>query len=392
MGSFMTTTVCLVPAPTIGYPRGGGHLWEYLNWALALRAVGCRVIWLEGIDLDDGDNPEARRRRWRGGDVRECVATLKARLESYGLTDALALFSMNGERVPDDLAQGCLDLDAAADADLLLNLWHSVPAPVVRRFRRPVFVDTDPGLVQVWMTTGDIRVAPHDIYFTIGETVGTPEARFPDCGLHWHYTPTPVFLPAWPLAQTEPAAAYTTVTHWWGGTFEFQGMTFSNDKSAAFLEYADLPSRTAAKIELAVCLGQHYDEWRGRLEPLGWRIREAWDVTATPEQYRSYIQRSKGEFSCVKPYCPQFVNGWTSNRTVCYLASGKPAVVQHTGPSRFLPEAEGLFRFRSMDQAVHALDAIEADYERHSRRARALAEEHFDARHVVTRVLERALD
>src|SRR5438046_3783820 len=98
------TTVCLVPAPTIGYPRGGGHLWEYLNWALALRAVGCRVIWLEGIDLDDGDNSVARRRRWRGGEVRECVATLKARLESYGLTDALALFSMNGERVPDDLA------------------------------------------------------------------------------------------------------------------------------------------------------------------------------------------------------------------------------------------------------------------------------------------------
>ena len=389
----MSTTVCLVPAPTIGYPRGGGHLWEYLNWALALRAVGCRVIWLEGIDLDDGDNPEARRRRWRGADVRECVATLKARLESYGLTDALALFSMNGARIPDDLAQGCLDLDAAAGAsDLLLNLWHSVPAPVVRRFRRPVFVDTDPGLVQVWMTTGDIHLARHDFYFTIGETVGTPEARFPDCGLRWHYTPTPVFLPAWPLAQAEPAARFTTVTHWWGGTFEFRGTTFSNDKSAAFLEYAELPSRTTAKIELAVCLGQHYDEWRGRLEPLGWRIREAWDVTATPDQYRGYIQRSKGEFSCVKPYCPQFVNGWTSNRTVCYLASGKPVVVGHTGPSRFLPEAEGIFRFRSMDEAVRAFAAIEADYERHSQRARALAEEHFDACRVVTHVLERSFD
>jgi hypothetical protein len=389
----MSTTVCLVPAPTIGYPRGGGHLWEYLNWALALRAVGCRVIWLEGIDLDDGENPEARRRRWRGADVRECVATLRARLESYGLTDALALFSMNGARIPDDLAQGCLDLDAAAGAaDLLLNLWHSVPAPVVRRFRRPVFVDTDPGLVQVWMTTGDIRVAPHDIYFTIGETVGTPEARFPDCGLRWHYTPTPVFLPAWPLAKTEPAAPFTTVTHWWGGTFDFMGTTFSNDKSAAFLEYAELPSRTTAKIELAVCLGQHYNEWQRRLEPLGWRIREAWDVTATPEDYRGYIQQSRGEFSCVKPYCPQFVNGWTSNRTVCYLASGKPVIVQHTGPSRFLPEADGIFRFRCMDEAVRAFADIDADYERHSQRARALAEEHFDACRVVTHILERSFD
>jgi hypothetical protein len=392
MGEAVTTSVCLAPAPTIGYPRGGGHLWEYLNWALALRAVGCRVIWLEGIDLDDADTSAARRRRWRGGDVRECVATLKARLESYGLADALALFSMNGEKVPDDLAQGCLDLDAAADADLLLNLWHSLPTPVVRRFRRPIFVDTDPGLLQVWMTTGEIRLAPHDLYFTIGETVGTPEARFPDCGLRWHYTPTPVFLAAWPPVRTEPAAPFTTVTHWWGGTFEFRGMTFSNDKSIAFLEYAELPSRTTTKLELAVCLGQRYHDWRARLEPLGWSIREAWDVSATPEQYRAYIQRSKGEFSCVKPYCPQFVNGWTSNRTVCYLASGKPAVVQHTGPSRFLPEAEGLFRFRSMDDAVCALATIEVDYERHSRAARALAEEFFDARRVVRQILERAVD
>ena len=388
----MTTTVCLVPAPTIGYPRGGGHLWEYLNWALALRAIGCRVIWLEGVDRDDGENSTARRRRWRGADPRECVATLKTRLESYGLANTLALFEMNGGSVPADVAQGCLDLDEAAGADVLLNLWHSLPVSVVRRFRQTIFVDTDPGLVQVWMTTGDIQLASHDIYFTIGETVGTPEARFPDCGLRWHYTPTPVFLPAWPIVPTVPAAPYTTVTHWWGGTFEFRGETFSNDKSAAFLEYAELPARTTAHLELAICLGKHYEEWRARLEPHGWSIREAWDVSATPEEYRAYLQRSKGEFSCVKQYCPQFVNSWTSNRTVCYLASGKPAVVQYTGPSRFLPDAEGLFRFRSMDDAVRALAAIEADYEQHSRAARALAEEFFDARRVVTQILERSID
>lgn len=387
----MSVTVCLAPANTVGYPHGGGHFWEYLNWALALRELGCRVIWLEGVDFDDTDTSVARRRRWRGRDVRECVAILKARLELYGFVDAVALYAMNGETVPADLAQGCLDLEAAAGVDLLLNTWHSVPAPVVQRFRRTAFVDTDPGLLQVWMSTGDIRVAPHDIYFTIGETVGTPAARFPDCGLQWHYTPSPVALSAWPLAPAEPEAPYTTVTHWWGGTFEFQGHTFSNDKGAAFLEYADLPSRITAKLELAVCFGKHIDEWRARLEPLGWRIREAWDVSATPEQYRAYIQGSKGEFSCVKPYCPQFVNGWTSNRTVCYLASGKPVVVGHTGPSRF-PEAEGLFRFRSMDEAARALAVIEADYERHSRSARALAEEWFDGRRVVSRILERALD
>jgi len=387
----MSLTVCLAPANTIGYPQGGGHLWVYLNWALALRAAGCRVIWLEGVDDAVDDGSVARRRRWRGRDVGECVAALKAHLARFGLADALALYSINGEPLPDDLAAAGLDLDAAADADLLLNLAHALPAAVVRRFRRSAFVDTDPGLLQVWMTTGDIRVAPHDVYFTIGETVGTPEARIPDCGLRWHYTPPPVFLAEWPVVPADPASSYTTITHWWGGTFEFRGMTFSNDKGAAFLEYARLPSRTSAKLELAVCLGEHYEEWRARLEPQGWHIREAWDVSATPDEYRGYIQRSRGEFSCVKRCYVQFANAWVSDRTICYLASGKPAVVQHTGPSR-LPDAAGLFRFRSIDEAVRALVTIEADYERHCRLARSLAEEYFDGCRVVGRVLERALD
>lgn len=386
----MSVTVCLAPAHTLGYPNGGGHLWEYLNWALALRAVGCRVIWLEGID-PESDTSTARRRRWRGGDVRSCLATLQARLAAYGLTNALALYSMDGAPLPADVTDGCLDLEAAAEADLLLTLWHSLPAQVVGRFRRTALVDTDPGLLQVWMTTGDIRPARYDTYFTVGETVGTPHARFPDCGLRWHYTPTAVFLPAWPMTAADAAAPYTTVTHWWGGTFEFEGATFSNDKGAAFLEYAQLPARTTASLELAVCLGDRQQELRARLEPLGWAVREAWDVSATPEMYQGYIRRSKGEFSCVKPYCPQFVNSWISNRTVSYLASGKPAVIQHTGPSRFLPDAEGLFRFRSIDDAARAFTAVEGDYDRHCRAARALAAEYFDGCRVVSRVLETAL-
>jgi hypothetical protein len=324
--------------------------------------------------------------------VRKCVETLRERLELYGLGDTLALYSINGGTLPGDLAQGCLDLEAAAGADLLLNLWHSLPAPVVQRFRRSAFVDTDPGLLQVWMTAGDIHLAPHDVYFTVGETVGTPAARFPDCGLRWHYTPPPIFLPEWPPAEAEPAAPYTTVAHWWGGTFEFQGMTFCNEKRVAFLEHAELPSRTTAKLELAVCLGEHRDEWKARLEPLGWQIREAWEVSATPEQYRAYIQGSRGEFTCVKPAYVALVTSWISDRTACYLASGKPAVVQHTGPSRYLPDAEGLFRFRDLEEATRAMAAVEADYERHCRLARALAEEYFDGSQVAAQVLERALD
>lgn len=388
----MSLTVCLTPADTIGYPQGGGHLWVYLQWALALRAAGCRVIWLEGIDLDDGGTSPVRRRRWRNRDVRQCAEILKTRLAAFGLPDSLALYSMSGGPLPRELADGALDLEAATQADLLLNLWHSLPPWVVRRFRRTAFVDTDPGTLQVWMTTGDIYLAPHDVYFTIGETVGTPAARFPDGGLRWRYTPPPVHLPEWTPAPAEPGAPYTTITHWWGGTFKFRGMTFSNEKWVSYLEHAELPSRTTAKLELAVCLGAHFEEWRERLEPMGWSLREAWDVCATPERYRAYIRGSRGEFSCVKPYCVLFANGWTSDRTICYLASGKPAVVQHTGPSRFLPEAEGLFRFRNLHEAEHALATIERDYERQCRLARALAEEHFDGTRVVQRILAQAMD
>ena len=207
------------------------------------------------------------------------------------------------------------------------------------------------------------------------------------------YTPPPIFLPEWPALPPNGggAAPYTTVAHWWGGTFEFNGTTFSNEKRASFLEYLDLPTRTTVPLELAVCLAEHYEEYRALLAPKGWRLREAWDVSSTPEQYRAYVQRSRGEFSCAKPAYISLQTAWLSDRTLCYLACGKPAVVQHTGASRFLPDAEGLFRFRNLESAAQALAAAEADYERHGRAARALVEEHFDAQHVVARVLERAL-
>ena len=377
----MSLTICLAPANTMAYPNGGGHLWVYLQWALGLRALGCQVIWLEV--LDPGRPLEA---------TKADVAALREHLDRYGLSESLALCSPNGAPLPQDLAGRVLDLEAAAEADLLINLWHVLSAAVVRRFRRSALIDTDPGLLQVWMTAGSVRVAPHDLYFTIGETVGTPAARFPDCGLRWLYTPPPVFLPEWPAIPPGGAAPYTTVAHWWGGDFEFNGVTYCNEKRVSFLEYIDLPTRTGVQLELALCLAEYYEEYRRLMEPKGWRLREAWDVSSTPDDYRAYVRRSRGEWSCAKPSFIALETAWVSDRTLCYLASGRPAVVQHTGPSRILPDAEGLFRFRSLDEAARALAAAEADYGRHCRLARALVEEHFDARLVVGRVLERALE
>src|SRR2546423_7976526 len=154
----MSRTICLAPANTIGYPQGGGHFWVYLNWALALPARGCRVVWLEGVDDAPGDSSVASRRRWRGRDVRECVAALKAHLGRYGLADALALYPIDGAPLPDDLAAAGLSLDAAADADLLLNLSHALPAAVLGPVRPTAVVVTDSCLVQAWMTAGRLRL------------------------------------------------------------------------------------------------------------------------------------------------------------------------------------------------------------------------------------------
>jgi len=242
----------------------------YLNWALALRANGCCVIWLEGVDLNDSANS---RRRRRGTDVRRCIATLKKRLEPY-VSRTRSRSSIERQAASAGSGRGLLDLDAAAEADLLLNLWHSLPSPVVRRFRRPAFVDTDPGLLQTWMTTGELNVAPHDIYFTVGEAVGTPAAPFPDCGLRWHYTPPPVFLPEWLRPRRSPAPR----TRLWptgGRSVRLGGEQVSEislphswSTRTCRLTPRSPSSRRSASGALR--------EWRACLEPLGWRLRDAW--------------------------------------------------------------------------------------------------------------------
>jgi hypothetical protein len=376
----VTTTVCFT-AKNIYYPKGGGHFWVPLNWALGLRALGCNVIWLEPIDPSTPVE-----------EVATLTELLKARLEPYGLRDSVALSSITGDPLDPAAVEGCLGISAASDkAALLVNLRYDLPGEQVRRFRRTVLLDIDPGLLQMWIAVGRYSPAPHDLYFTIGETVGTPAARFPSCGVDWHYTPPPVYLPEWPPACAPANAAYTTVAHWWGQRIPFDSIIISEEKRDSFLEYLDLPSRVLPALDLALTLGDAAEPERKLWAQHGWRIRDSHDFTATPEQYRTYLQQSRGEFSCAKPSCMQLQNAWISDRTICYLASGKPAIVQHTGPSRFLPDAEGLFRFRDIDEAVRMIFLVEADYERQCRAARALAETYFDAEKVVAGVLEKAL-
>jgi hypothetical protein len=120
----MSITVWLA-ANTLDYPQGGGHLWVYLNWALGLRALGCQVVWLESVDPQTPVH-----------EVQALTLALKQRLEPYGLAHCLALCSRNGEPLPAMVTESCLDSEAAAEADLLLNLAYRIPPQLVERFQR----------------------------------------------------------------------------------------------------------------------------------------------------------------------------------------------------------------------------------------------------------------
>jgi hypothetical protein len=332
------------------------------------------------------------------------VAILRDRLAAIGLGDSIALCSESEQPIPPDVERLGKTLDDAASADLLINLSYLAHGDVLSRFRRTALIDIDPGLLQVWLSEGQLSLARHDVYYTIGETVGQPGALFSSGGIEWQYTPPAVSLDAWPVALPPPAKApFTTVSSWSSSDeWVLHGeQSYRNDKRSGFEPFFALPRKTRQPLMLALCqavkanssLELESDEAaeKAALERLGWRVTHAYGVAGTPASYQRFIQQSRGEFSCCKPSCVRLQNAWISDRTLCYLASGRPAVVQHTGPSRFLPDAAGIFRFRDIDEAAKYLDMAAEDYPRQSQQARALAQEFFDARKVAKSVVERAI-
>src|SRR5205809_1014025 len=381
-------TVVLSPFSVINFSEGGGHFWVYMQYAQGLLGSGCDVYWMEAF-------------RSRGSRELDelMLAPFRARMERYGLGDKLILYPSDDAKIADGLPKGYMGLarsEAEAifeRADLLLNFHYAIAPKLLARFRRTALVDIDPGLLQFWISRGQLSVPRHDLYFTTGETVGTPAARFPDCGLKWIHIHPPVCLECWPFFFEQRAEAFSTVSNWDSDDWIVdKEETYENTKRVAFLEFADLPRLTSQPLELALFMKTEKDvQDRKDLEQRGWRIRHSRDVAGTPEAYQAYIRSSRGEFSCAKRSCLKFQNAWVSDRTLCYLASGKPVVVQHTGPSSRLPDGDGMFRFSTLKEAARAFSAINNDYEKHCRAARQIAEALFNAKQVAGQILSDAL-
>lgn len=355
------------------YPEGGGNFWVPLQYLLGLRALGLDAYWLELL--------------WtRGSEARDrlCIETFLAHCEKLGIRDRVVLLHVtegSPSRAPERTESHGMSepaLRERARDSLLLNLADSVGPWLRSAFARTALIDIDPGLFQIWAREYDLGVGAHDVHLTIGRNLGAPDCPVPRAEVRWVPVWPPVHVDAWADSGT-PGEQYTTVTQWWSGEYAFlAGDGYDCNKRSAFLEMVELPAKAEVPFELAANITPGETEDRDLLHRHGWRIADPARVAGTPTAYRRYVQASRGEFSCAKPGYVKARPGWISDRTLCYLASGRPCVVQATGAEAWLPESGGLRFFRTLDEAADGLHEIERDYGAASRAARALALEVFD--------------
>lgn len=253
-----------------------------------------------------------------------------------------------------------------------------------------VFLDIDPGFPQMWRELGQADIlAGYDAYVTIGENVGRPGCAIPTCGLDWITTRQPVVLDRWPLAILG-GAAFTSVCTWRGpyDAVEYDGEKYGL-RVHEFRRFVELPRLTGQEFELALDIHREETCDLALLRDHGWRLVDPIAAAGDPRRYRDYIHSSKAEFMVAKGMYVQTLSGWFSDRSICYLASGKPVLAQDTGLAELYPTGEGLLTFTTVEEAISGVQEIQQDYVRHSRAARALAEEYFDSDVVLTRLLRK---
>jgi len=302
-------------------------------------------------------------------------------VNAFGMTATSSLICDDGAKVHGRSYEDVVAI--AGHADALINIsGHLTQARILDRVRRKAYVDLDPGFTQFWQAQGipGARLEGHDYYFSVGENIGRPGCDIPTCGLTWHRKPRFVVLEQWPVSASGDPHRFTTVGAWRGpfGPVEYEGRTFGL-KVHEFRKFITLPTRTAQTFELALNIHPSDQADLDALHRHHWRIINPRTVAATPQTFREYVQGSGGEFSAAQGIYVSTQCGWLSDRTVRYLASGKPALVQDTGFSANYPVGEGLVAFRTLDEAVAGAEDIAHNYPRHARAARDLAETYFNS-------------
>ncbi len=367
------------------YPLGG-VTWDYLQYVLGFGRLGHDVYYLEDTDQWPY-NPE------EDGISRSCafnVRHLADVMGRFGFTDRWAYrFPWEGQWYGMDERRRN---EVLKSADVIINVSGTLAHP--HRYAvgpRMVFIDSDPGFTQVKLAQGrrDFQAAvdAHDVHFTFGES---PASEVPETGHDWFPTRQPVVLDEWRKADP-PRPVLTTIMNWTSyKPIEHEGRTYGQ-KDVELVRFLDLPRRVEPTLELAINGGKTRHTPRQRLEHHGWNLVDPAVACPDLDSYRLYIASSAAEWSVAKQGYVESHTGWFSCRSACYLASGRPVIVQDTGFSDVLPVGEGLLAFETLDEAAAGIDTVMSDYERHSVGASDLAREHFAAERVLTDLLERAV-
>ncbi|MEY4918809.1 MAG: hypothetical protein RL616_2722 [Verrucomicrobiota bacterium] len=364
-------------------PWQGGATWAVLQYVLGLRRLGHEVFFIEPIQpkalrpanasLADSDN------------ARYFISVC----DEFGLRDHTALL-LAGKCETFGLDYAELQR-VAARADLLLNISGLLAAPeLTAKIPVRVYLDLDPAFNQLWHDVQkiDMRFAGHTHHVTIGQNIGSADCSVPTCGLDWLKTFQPVVLEHWPVARDVRHDALTTIANWRGyGSIHFNGVDYGQ-KVHSLRQFISLPTLTKENFLLALAI--HPDETKdlAALKANRWQLIDPVCVANTPQAYAEFIRGSKAEFGLAKSGYVNSRCGWFSDRSVCYLASGRPVIAQDCGIRNLLPTGEGLFAFDTSDDVLAAIDALNSDYTHHAKHAREIAVEVFDSDKVLKRLLE----
>jgi hypothetical protein len=363
-------------------PHQGGATWAVLQYLLGFRALGHDIYFIEPVS-ECSLQP-------RGTDF---VRSINARyfldvMTRFGFDGRAALVEAKTRESAGIRYQELASI--ARRTDLLINISGVLTIEdLVHPIPIRVYLDVDPAFVQFWYSQGiDMRFGGHTHYVTTGQSIGRDGCVVPDCGLKWMHTFQPVVLAHWPVAASLERDALTTVGNWRSyGSIEHAGV-FYGQKAHSMRPLFGLARSTDARFCLAMAI--HPDESQDvvALAENGWELLNPADVSATPENYQRFIQGSLAEFGISKSGYVASRCGWFSDRSACYLASGRPVIAQETGFSNYLPTGDGLLAFDTVEAAIAAIDAVRANYKRHACAARDIAETYFDSGKVLSRLLD----
>ena len=379
-------TTVIVSGAVANKHRHGGSAWVRMSWAEGLRSLGFDVVFVEELDAAHAVDTAGRPAPFAQS---ANAAAFDATMAAFGFTGSAALVSADGTQIR-GLARDELD-DRMRDAALLVNITGHLRRPELLALpRRRAFVDLDPGYTQVWLAEGhDVGAGGHDLHFTVGANIGTPRCELPTGGVRWRAIRQPVVLERWPVVDA-PFTRFTTVGSWRGayGPITWRGRTYGV-KAHEFRPLADVPRRAGLPFEVVLDLHAADEADASRLRAGGWTTLDP-DVARDTGAFARYVRGSGAEFSAAQGVYVHTRSGWCSDRTVRYLASGRPALVQDTGLGDTLPVGEGLLTFSTPQEAVQRAQELVADHARHSAAARRIAEQYFAPAPALAPLLEAA--